>query len=542
MSKERVLIITSFNEFLAGYSLTGIVQDQLRMFTSKGHKVDLIVNEMFKGESFPGVNIKPILPFTHLYDYMTIQEFIYGLSEDNFKQFRKGCSAYKDREDMKDAHHDAADATTEMLIEEAANYDVVLTHDLIFTGWHLPYGLGIRNASQYLRDNPRWFHWVHSIPTGNRDYWDIKAYGHKSRIVFPNATDMVHVAEQFKGFKEHVRCIPHLKDMRSFGNFDELTNQVIDKMPGLMNADITQLYPASVDRLTAKGVEHVINIFAAMKDQGKSVCLLIANQWATTRQRKEDIKGVYDFAEVLGLKANVDFAFMSEIMPKHEVGVPLRTIRELFSLTNLMIFPTREESFGLITPEAALTGNFLVLNRSLQQQYEVGGGDALFFDFGSYRNEHTIENPEAYYRDLARIIIGRMSLNEAVQTRTYARKRYNWDSLYREYYSPLFAESVNWDQMSMKQALVDNKQLQNLIDRGLISVEVEDTPDDGENIGSPPEEIEGPGGKLPKLPEEEEPKNMAMEVDPDEEKKKTELIEGLQEKLHGLEEATGDKS
>jgi hypothetical protein len=116
-------------------------------------------------------------------------------------------------------------------------------------------------------------------------------------------------------------------------------------------------------------------------------------------------------------------------------------IRELFLCSNLFIFPTREESFGLVVPEAALSGCFLVLNRSLQMQREVSGNEALFFDFGSCHQVHTIENEDLYFTQIGFIIAGRMKENESIKTSTFARQTYNMDNLYNQFYMPTMSEA-----------------------------------------------------------------------------------------------------
>ncbi len=113
--------------------------------------------------------------------------------------------------------------------------------------------------------------------------------------------------------------------------------------------------------------------------------------------------------------------------------------------TNLFIFPTREESFGLVFPEACLSSAVIPMaNKSLRMLSEVAGNNGLYFDFGSYHHEVHHKNASKYYADLATIILGRMQQNESVMIRTYMRQTYNYDNLYFNEYEPLFAESKTW--------------------------------------------------------------------------------------------------
>ena len=211
-----------------------------------------------------------------------------------------------------------------------------------------------------------------------------------------------------------------------------------------MQADVVQIYPASTDRLTSKRVHEVMLIFKEIKAKGFSICLVIANQWATGRQRKEDVNRYRQIASRNGLKVDEEVIFTSEWRPEYATGLPKEIVRELFLCSNLFIFPTREESFGLVAPEAALSGVLMVLNKSLQMQFEVNGYQGLYFDFGSYHHQFKPDNAAAYYKDVAQIILGRMRENEAICSKSFMRQNYNYDRLYEREYSTVMAESKTW--------------------------------------------------------------------------------------------------
>lgn len=418
----KVAICTNFMSFLAGYSLTGIVKDQARMLAEYDNEVHLFVNEKYNGETFSDdVILEKKVPFSHLIDYHA-------------------------ENDLSDHHKEIIQKTSAILIEELAkDYDAVFTHDWVFTGWNLPYGLACLEASKKL-PKVRWLHWIHSIPSRQSDWWDIQRFGKKHKIVYPNETDKILVAEQYKGHIDDVRIIPHIKDFRSWGEFHEETCEFLKYYPEIMQADILQIYPSSVDRLKAKRLREVLLIFSKLKKMGFKICLVVANQWATGRQQKEDISEYKKIAIRNGLSVGREIIFTSDYKEgKYGVGIPRHMVEELFRLSNLFIFPTREESFGLVMPEASLSGGCLmVLNKSLAMQTEISGFTTLYFDFGSYNRPIKIENEELYFTDIAKIILGRMRQNESIQTKTFCRQHYNWDYLYSHYYNPILAESKLW--------------------------------------------------------------------------------------------------
>ena len=420
MDKSKIAILTNFMEFHAGYSLTGIVSDQVKMMQSHGHKVSLFVNEQFNkpedtnqfglncSRDLTQVRLRATIPFAHLIDY------------DSYKN-------------ISDDHIEIIKKTAKMFIQELKDTPVVFTHDFIFTGWFLPYGLALIEASKYLPET-KFFHWVHSIPSTSRDWWNINNWGINHQIIFPNQTDSIRVAEQYKTFPNKVSCIPHIKDIRTWFDFDKDSIDFIHDFPEVMQADVVQIYPASTDRLESKRITELIQIFSGFKKQGLSICLVIANQWATGKQRKEDVNIYYKKAQLAGLIKDKEFIFTSEWRDQFATGIPKRMLRNLMQCMNIFIFPTREESFGLVGVEAGLMGCLVVTNNSLPMMKEVHGNITTGFEFRSFCNSLNVGDMNLYSYQISILVKSFLKNDKPLSHKTFCRQQYNWDNLYNNYY------------------------------------------------------------------------------------------------------------
>ena len=418
---EKVAILTAFREFVPGYSLTGIVLDQVELLRRGGHHVDVFVTEDYHGRRNPdGVDdscLKKVIPKAHLKDYTSSKN-------------------------LRDDHKVVVDRMSELCVSELKGYDMILTHDFIFTGWNVPYGQGILKATRELPDQ-RWLHWIHSVPSGSRDYWDLGQFGTRHKLVYPNKTDTRRVAQQFRTELEQIRVIPHPVDIRRKLSFGDLACKFVDDHPEVLHADVVQIYPAAADRLDAKRVREMILIFAEIKKMGNSVCLVLANQHASTKQRAQEIGEYNELIRNSGLTPEEAFFTSTWQNGKFKEGLPHAMLMDLFKCSNLFIFPTREETFGLVLPEAVLAGGVLpIMNRSLAMMMEITGMTGDYIDFGSFNQQ--IQRPPGFEAMVAEAVMGRLKRNESVMCKTFIRQKYNWDTLYRQYYKPIFAESVNW--------------------------------------------------------------------------------------------------
>lgn len=438
----KLAIMTNFHDFNGGYSLTGIVLDQVEMLERHGHEVHLYMSESHvdthdyllpKGEN---IHVHTTVPHEHLTD------------SQNSKRPTKEQVKHRER-------------LGSFFVEEFADKDVVFTHDAVFTGWNWPFA----KALQDTRDETRgtgFLHWIHSIPCGFRDWWDLGAYGNPDgknvpdrlpdnhRLVFPTAVKQQHVAEQFRCTADKVAIIPHIKDPRTWFDFCDDTRAFIDAYPGLLQGDVVCVYPASSDRLTPKQLHIWVMLQAAMKRRCLTTCFLCANQWASRQRASEDLAPIYELAEESGLITHrnrptpefaEEFIFSSEFDGnRFQSGLPKRVLRELMLLSNVFIFPSIEESFGLVMPEAALSGAFMVLNKDLDAAAEVMAHQGAYFGFGSRDRQLHVDNWEEYLNNVAGAILARMRRNEVVQTKTWTRQRLNMDRLYFEVYAPLMEE------------------------------------------------------------------------------------------------------
>jgi len=425
----KIALMTNFSKFQPYYSLTYVVKDMAEMLARYNHEVHLFVSERWRDaedQFAPGVIVEKKVPHGNLKDY--------GPND----------------EELTPEHKLLRNNTAQMFRKELADgYELAITEDFVFQNWNKPYGLAIQDATKDL-PNVRWLHRIHSVPTVQTGWWNIRNYGGKHKLVYPNKTDALRVAEMYKGWLEDVRVIPHIKDLRTWFEFGKDSRDIIDWCPQIMQADIVQVYPCSVDRLHAKRLDVVINIIANIKRQMRSVCLVVIPQWCTGDKQRALMEKYKVLAVKQGLDIGTDIIFTPEYPgePKRfAVGVDRRVVRELQLCSNLFIFPTDHETFGLVLPEACLTGcPITVLNRSLPMMSEIAGYDGIFFDFGSYTQkvDRPIESVPTFYKDLAMIILGEYNNNKPLQMKAWMRQKYNMDRIYHHFYAPIMAESKRW--------------------------------------------------------------------------------------------------
>ena len=398
----KIAIATTFSALDQQYSLVTVARDRYEILVRNGHEVEVWVQEDFHGPDF-GMNIKKIMPWFKFNDYQSSE-----LLQEDYVNVEK-----------------VARAISNQLSE---GIEAVYCEDLFFQGWFFVHSVAIRKVAPSF-PNVKWYAVAHSIPIGMKSIWYPLPAG--SKLISLNETIAMQVAENYKTTIDNVHVIYNAMDFRTYLDRDPLAVDIYERFK-LMEADIIQVYPFSSERWVDKGVDKLIHIFSHFKKLGNNVRLILATAWIFP----ESIKQIRAVADRFGLSKD-EVIITSEAYPDR-MGVPNRVIRELMSVSNLFICPTRAETSSLILAEAMMGGCYIVINDMLPQLMEIAGSSALKFHLNSsVHHYHINEDENKFYLDVARIIDSELRINPIIRTKTKIRKEFCFEHLYKTQYAPL---------------------------------------------------------------------------------------------------------
>jgi hypothetical protein len=416
---KRILIITTFADLNPDYSLATVVADQLRMLVRNGYSPGLVVQEDFHDDDAvpEGVRLLKVMPVLLLHDYAIPQPA---------------------RPEFADQAIRIADGLRPVLEE----YDVAVTHDLMFLGWYLPHNAAIRKlADEY--PGLKWLHWVHSAPSprpAQIPYPHSLRYSlpPNSKLVYLNSHDTLRLAEMFGTTLEAVRVVHNPKDAAAFFSLHPVVCKIMDRY-SLLAADVVSVFPFSTPRWGGKNVKKLIWLMGKIKSQGRKVLLVLANAHCNGPMEKAAVKNLQLFAAEKGL-GPADLCFTSELGAEWDYSLPNEAVRQLFQLSNLFIMPSLSECCSLVLLEAAICKNLLVLNADVPSMREFGGEKALYPQFGSVQFQVAYSDEDAYWTDWAKIILGSLEQERALHSFRHTLSRHSPDWIFKRQLEPLLYE------------------------------------------------------------------------------------------------------
>lgn len=329
---------------------------------------------------------------------------------------------------------------------QIADIDVMLCHDILFLSQHKQWAELVRKLAPEF-PKLRWLHWQHS----RGDHAPIEPMPN-SDFCYPNTGDLAHVAQINSTDAAHVHYIPHPLDFGYLG-WPELAIRIAEDY-NFPFADVSMIYPTRLDR--QKQVEKATRVFAGLKRAGKSVCLLVADAYATGDRFKDYKADCIKLAQEQGL-TDKEFAFLGEVYPECMFATPRTVVKALFEMSNLFMQVSTSETSSLVAMEAALAGNLLVLNADFKPIHHLYD-KALLLPFGSifedvkyYRHiktadgqEEKIEDAQQYWDDQARVLLIPALDSQLTIAVKRQQLRERWPSrVMRDYLNPLLLK--DWD-------------------------------------------------------------------------------------------------
>ena len=427
---KKVFILTNFNTYLKSFSPIIVVGEQLKMLQrSNEYEPILIAAEGWEPpvESvFGSVQTELMLPFS-LHSPTDKAEGV---------------------EELVDLIYDQLDK----ILPDGA---IVLTHDLIFLPDYTVYNLAARKLAA-TRQSIKWVHWIHSATNPQTVAQERNMFGDyygqalnskfpNSLIAYPNSYDKKRVAASFNFEEDQIIEVPHSTDPTE--GMHPLVQRLYDQLK-LGEPEVLIIYPCRLDR--GKSVDTVVRYIAGCRRIGLKAQLIVCDFQSTGGDKAEYREDLKKLASELDVSDRV--TFLSEFDDLASMEVSHDIILDLFSLSNVFIMPSKSETYSLVTQEAMMRGNHVIMNHDFAPFRQIFGEAAIYRRFDganiSDNAEHgeiniTLSDPVRYYEDLAKELKYWLENDRVLKAKTWVRTKRNPDYIFRNYIEPIILALQN---------------------------------------------------------------------------------------------------
>jgi glycosyltransferase involved in cell wall biosynthesis len=315
----------------------------------------------------------------------------------------------------------------EAIFEDAlAEKDIVFLHNVCTMPFNLPLTAALHRLAPRLQET-RFVSWIHDIAVTNRDYqvppgigWDYlrQASGGMSHVAVSELRkrqwcELTNMAEN--------RCtvVPNGVAVEDALQLTEAV-ALFARQHSILERELVLFHPTRL--LRRKNVEFALETTAALKAEGKSVATLITA--AVDPHHSPSIDYSRALRTLRGqLALENDVFFLGDIW-----RVDSDDLGALYRIADALIFPSRQEGFGIPPLEAALH-RIPCFCTDIEPLRSLPGVTPF--------------PPDSTPRDVARLVIRRMQLWPANLPRKVVVNDYAWAAIYRKHLAPLLLETNN---------------------------------------------------------------------------------------------------
>lgn len=422
---KKIYILTNFNAYLPAYSPIIVVGDQLKMFKRAGYQPVLIASDGWEPPEdsiFGQVETIRIFP-AHVYNEAKVD----------------------------DVFHEEVDKLYQEINAILEDDSVVITHDLIFLPDYVKHNVACRRIAEE-KPGISWLHWVHSATSPYSLIRERAMYGEKysellsskfpnSLVVYPNSFSIPRVARNFGYETDEVVEVPHPTDLAVLWQLHPIVQRLIDQVDLLEN-DVIMVYPCRLDR--GKNCDYNVRLTAAMQQIGLQAHMIFVDFHSTGDDKlvyREDLKTL---ARELGVEHKV--TFMSEFDESLHLESPKKVVGDLYRLANVMLMPSKSETYSLVAQEALADGALLILNHDFAPFRQVYGDNAIYRQVGGANISFegldgeittTFSDIDEYMRGMAHNVNYYLKHDKVLKGKTWVRQERNPDYIFRNYLEPL---------------------------------------------------------------------------------------------------------
>jgi len=140
-----------------------------------------------------------------------------------------------------------------------------------------------------------------------------------------------------------------------------------------------------------------------------------------------------------------EIIFFSEFDRQFQYEAPQQIVKDLMSISNVFMMPSRSETYSLVAQEAILTGNFLILNQDFLPFRSIFGDLPKYFQFSANigfdgfdgSTDTQYGDKKAYFNDIAGYISYMLTFDKILALKTKFRRERNLYAVFENYFEKL---------------------------------------------------------------------------------------------------------
>jgi glycosyltransferase involved in cell wall biosynthesis len=315
-------------------------------------------------------------------------------------------------------------------------FDVLIVHNAL----SLHKNLALTDVLWHLLSEgklPPLIGWHHDFAWLRPDYLDELHQGHPWDLLkspWPGVINVVVSQAQCQKLSKlygidssQIHIIPPGIDPAITGQWTELTKQIVSTL-GLLEAKALLLLPARITR--RKNIEFAIQILAQFRRlAGEDVRLIISGPPGPHNPNNiAYLQSLIQLTVELGVRDSVHFLYQLGDPPPLTINDA--TMAHLYTLCDMLLFPSKDEGFGIPILEAGFTR--MTIYCSDLEPFQESGQDQI----------HTFklsERPE----DVAQRMMHTLFSDPTYILRHRVLKRYTWQHIVRDRLIPIIERTVN---------------------------------------------------------------------------------------------------
>lgn len=310
-----------------------------------------------------------------------------------------------------------------------AGKDFCILHNIQSNQLHIPGAAAFRKLAEEL--DCRFIAWCHDhvlttpyYADKSRDKYPWSIIGEKDKnmqYVVVSETQQKKLSKLFGVPEKELKVVPNGVPIKGFLTNNETIYRIFEKY-GLFSEKLVMLMPSRV--VPRKNIEYGIKLLAEIRKKlGYGKVVLTGRAHAQRPELEKYYHDLKDMAKKLGLEKY--FIFLSEIRVNgRELYIDDEMIRDLFYACDMLLFPSKQEGFGIPLLEAAMVRMPAVVSNI---DVHVGLGiDHIFIDIAKEPREHVDKIAEFCEN------------NTIIRNRKFVLNTYSWDSIYENTMKHLF--------------------------------------------------------------------------------------------------------